>query len=177
MNGGFFNRIARLRATGIAAGTLDETFTLGAANEISRATNGANGAVNVIAVQLDGKILIGGDFNQFSGRTRNGLTRLNSDGSLDPTINFGTTIVRPSDVRLTGAACRFAAFTWVGWAGRQLAPAALENVADMTHIGEGRPRPFRPFGLDVGLHHAPLRSTGPCPRLAHDARLRTVQIL
>src|SRR4029079_16659575 len=70
-------------------GVVDPKFTLGATNDVSRATNGANGAVNIIALQLDGKILVGGDFTQFNGRTRNRLTRLNSDGSLDPTINFG----------------------------------------------------------------------------------------
>lgn len=84
-----FNRIARLRATGAQAGQLDETFTLGFDTDAERAANGANGAVNVIALQIDGKILVGGDFTQFNSRTRNRVTRLNWDGSLDPTINFG----------------------------------------------------------------------------------------
>jgi len=90
VNGRPFNRIARLKAAGGAPGQLDDSFNLGIASDAARATNGANGAVNVIAVQLDGKILLGGDFTTFNNRTRNRLTRLNSDGSLDPTINFGS---------------------------------------------------------------------------------------
>ncbi len=88
-NGRPFNRIVRVQATGASMGAIDDTFTLGASNDAGRALAGANGAVNSIAVQLDGKILIGGDFTQFNGRTRNRLTRLDSDGSLDPSINFG----------------------------------------------------------------------------------------
>ena len=40
-------------------------------------------AVRAIAVQPDGKILIGGLFNVAGGASRNGLARLNADGSLD----------------------------------------------------------------------------------------------
>ena len=50
----------------------------------------ANGAVLAIALQIDGKIVLGGDFTSFNGITRNRLTRLNADGSVDPTINFGS---------------------------------------------------------------------------------------
>lgn len=89
VNGKPFNRVARLRATGAAAGQLDESFNYGFASDAARATNGADKAVSAIALQIDGKILIGGDFTLFNNRTRNRLTRLNSDGSLDPTINFG----------------------------------------------------------------------------------------
>jgi uncharacterized delta-60 repeat protein len=79
-NGQPANSITRLIGTGLDAGQIDPDFAAG---------TGANGPVNVIAVQIDGKILLGGDFTEFNGRTRNRITRLNSDGSLDPTINFG----------------------------------------------------------------------------------------
>ena len=39
-----------------------------------------------VAVQPDGKIVIGGVFNVVAGVPRNGLARLNPDGSLDPTF-------------------------------------------------------------------------------------------
>lgn len=45
--------------------------------------------VNVIAVQPDGKLMIGGDFTQFNGVTRNRVARLNSDGSLDTSFDPG----------------------------------------------------------------------------------------
>lgn len=39
---------------------------------------------NAVAVQADGKILVGGSFGTFSGAVRQNLVRLNADGSIDP---------------------------------------------------------------------------------------------
>ena len=39
--------------------------------------------INAIAVQEDGKIVVGGYFNQIGGGLRNNIARLNEDGSLD----------------------------------------------------------------------------------------------
>ncbi|MBI5674697.1 MAG: DUF4214 domain-containing protein, partial [Nitrospirae bacterium] len=47
----------------------------------------ANNAVYAIAVQGDGKILIGGGFTTIGGTTRNRIARLNTDGSLDTSFN------------------------------------------------------------------------------------------
>src|SRR6266480_3543318 len=52
----------------------------------------ANGRVNVVVVQPDGKILIGGTFTTLSPNggvavTRNHIARLNPDGTLDITFN------------------------------------------------------------------------------------------
>ena len=47
----------------------------------------ANATVHAIAVQRDGKILLGGNFNQVLGVPRNGIARLNPDGTLDDTFN------------------------------------------------------------------------------------------
>ena len=78
MNGEPAGGISRLNADG----TIDTTFA---------PASGANGAINVIALQADGKILIGGAFTNFNGTTTNGLARLNADGSLDTlTFNIGT---------------------------------------------------------------------------------------
>jgi uncharacterized delta-60 repeat protein len=63
------NRIARLNADG----SLDTGFNPNANND-----------VDSIAVQTDGKILIGGFFTTIGGQGRNRIARLNSDGSLDP---------------------------------------------------------------------------------------------
>jgi uncharacterized delta-60 repeat protein len=60
-------------------GQLDNTFTAA-----------ADGAVNTVAAQADGKLLIGGGFNNVSGVARSRVARLAADGTLDPTINFGT---------------------------------------------------------------------------------------
>src|SRR5881394_1970823 len=52
----------------------------------------ASGAINVVVVQPDGKILIGGDFTSLSPNggasvTRNHIARLNPDGTLDTGFN------------------------------------------------------------------------------------------
>ena len=73
-----FNHIARLNSTD---GSADASFNPG---------QGANGAVLSIALQSDTRIVLGGSFTLFSGVTRNGITRLNPDGSVDPLINFGS---------------------------------------------------------------------------------------
>jgi uncharacterized delta-60 repeat protein len=53
---------------------------------------GFNGRVNALAVQDDGKIVVGGDFTQYDATTRNYIARLNSDGTLDDTFDAGTTL-------------------------------------------------------------------------------------
>jgi len=58
-----------------APGSLDKSFFIGA---------GADSSVYSIAIQPDGKILIGGVFNQFNGRTNRTIARINSNGSADP---------------------------------------------------------------------------------------------
>ncbi|MEO6181575.1 MAG: delta-60 repeat domain-containing protein, partial [Verrucomicrobiota bacterium] len=70
------HRIARLNSDG----HVDKDFNPG---------GGANGWVYAIAVQNDGRIVIGGDFTEFSGRPRNRVARLESDGSLDATFTPG----------------------------------------------------------------------------------------
>ncbi|HSH17074.1 MAG TPA: Calx-beta domain-containing protein, partial [Verrucomicrobiae bacterium] len=50
---------------------------------------GADGSVFDITLQLDGKVIVTGDFTKFNGVTRNRITRLEADGTTDPSINFG----------------------------------------------------------------------------------------
>jgi uncharacterized delta-60 repeat protein len=70
--------VVRLNA---ADGASDPAFVPGA---------GPNGAVRAMAVQADGKILIGGGFTEVDGVARNRIARLNADGSLDGTFDPGT---------------------------------------------------------------------------------------
>ena len=43
-----------------------------------------------IAIQDDGKILIGGQFSGVSGAARSNMARLNSDGTVDTSFNAGS---------------------------------------------------------------------------------------
>src|SRR5712692_297113 len=53
---------------------------------------GANSNVLALAVQADGKILVGGGFTTLGGQTRNYLARLNADGTLDAGFDPGANI-------------------------------------------------------------------------------------
>ena len=71
-----YARIARITSS---AG-MDLTFDPGV---------GADGTVQSLARQPDGKILMGGDFANVGGTSRTRLARLLSDGSVDPTFTVG----------------------------------------------------------------------------------------
>ncbi len=51
---------------------------------------GADNQIKAVAVQPDGKILVGGWFTNLAGQARNYLGRLNADGSIDNTFTNGT---------------------------------------------------------------------------------------
>jgi uncharacterized delta-60 repeat protein len=76
-NGVGRNYIARLNADG----SLDLGFNPG---------SGANSVVEAIALQPDGKVLIGGGFTSYNGTARNRIARLNANGSLDLGFNPGS---------------------------------------------------------------------------------------
>ena len=65
------SRIARL----LPNGALDPSFDTG---------TGPNNTVNSIAVQADGRILVGGSFTSFNGQPANRLVRLLPNGEVDP---------------------------------------------------------------------------------------------
>lgn len=78
-NGTTINNIARLNANL----SLDTSFDPGTGT-------GVDGTLSSMAIQNDGKIIIGGWFNNFNGVSKNHVARLNSDGSVDNTFDAGT---------------------------------------------------------------------------------------
>ncbi|PZU87622.1 MAG: hypothetical protein DI529_06795 [Chryseobacterium sp.] len=73
-NGVVKNRITRLNSDG----STDATFNIG---------NGADNVIECVALQTDGKIIIGGQFTKFNDVSRRYIARLNTDGSLDTTFD------------------------------------------------------------------------------------------
>jgi uncharacterized delta-60 repeat protein len=69
------------------SGQLDATFN--PLDNGFNVTNGANKDVKAIALQADGKIIIGGNFTSFNGTAVNRIARLNTDGTLDAGFNAG----------------------------------------------------------------------------------------
>ena len=97
VNGAARSHIARLNPNG----TTDTSFNPGP---------GASDAVLTIALQADNKIILGGQFTFANGVTRHRITRMNTDGTVDPTINFGlgadsfigSVVIQPDDKILLG---------------------------------------------------------------------------
>ncbi len=83
--GGAFTTMNGIARAGIVLletnGTVSTTFNPGL---------GAAGTVFAVAVQPDGKIIIGGDFELVNGSSHARLARLNLDGSVDTTFDVGT---------------------------------------------------------------------------------------
>jgi len=65
---------------------------------------GANDYVDSLAVQADGKILVGGSFTTLGGQTRCLLGRLNADGTLDSRFNPGMGLSSPGVTSLAAQA-------------------------------------------------------------------------
>jgi len=76
-NGTLRNRIVRINSDG----SNDNTFS---------PSSGCNNTVYSVAVQTDGKILLGGTFTTVNGVTSNRFGRLNANGSTDTGFSIGT---------------------------------------------------------------------------------------
>ncbi len=85
---GFFTKVGNASRRGIARlnadGSVDSTFDpgTGAVN-----TTGLPHTVEAQALQSDGRVVIGGRFNQFNGVAHNAIARLNASGALDSAFN------------------------------------------------------------------------------------------
>src|SRR5665213_2064509 len=71
-----YNRIVRLLSDGY-----QDTSFLAAPN------SGANDSIDALALQDDGKIIVGGNFTAFNGYNRYHVARLNANGSVDTTFD------------------------------------------------------------------------------------------
>ena len=64
-------------------GTLDTTF-------VPQTSDWNGHTIYAMGLQSDGKIIIGGTFPNYNGVQRNGIARINADGTLDTTFNPGS---------------------------------------------------------------------------------------
>jgi uncharacterized delta-60 repeat protein len=90
-------RLARLLTNGL----LDTSFDPGI---------GANDTIRTLALQHDGKLLVGGFFTNYLSTNRNGIARLHIDGTLDASFNPGagadnpvySLVIQPNEKILVG---------------------------------------------------------------------------
>jgi uncharacterized delta-60 repeat protein len=110
------NRVARLNNDG----TLDPSFDPGA---------GPNNDVRCLAIQPDGKLVLGGTFTSIAGQPANYIARLNSDGSVD------TNFVASADYFVDALAIQPDGRLIVGGWFSHLAGAAIANIARLNTHG------------------------------------------
>ncbi len=88
--GGWFTTVNGKDRTGVARlnedGSLDESFDVGTG---TRDNEGTIGRVLALAVQEDGKVILGGDFLVFNGQGVPWVVRLNPDGSVETGLAGG----------------------------------------------------------------------------------------
>ncbi len=118
--------LARLRTDGSLEG-LDE-FDVG---------SGAIGAVRSLALQNDGKIIIGGTFTRFDGQTRNRLARLQPDGSLEglETFQIGVGVVGDSSAVVSSIALQADGKILLGGRFERVAGESRNNLARLLPNG------------------------------------------
>lgn len=80
---GHGNAVARIDQTGL----IDTAFKTNVGAAARKADGTTAGVVYSVAVQADGKILVGGDFASFNSHATQNLVRLNSDGTVDTSFS------------------------------------------------------------------------------------------
>jgi uncharacterized delta-60 repeat protein len=134
INGVLRNRIARL----LPNGTLDPSFNPGP---------GADNNIMAVALQPDGRILIGGIFDSVNGVPRGSIARLNSDGSLDP--GFDTRVGADGSVRAIVALP----------SGQVLIGGAFQNINGVPRPGIARLRGGGPTAMGPAIVAGPTNLT------------------
>ncbi len=76
--GNNINRVIRLNSDG----SIDASFSVG------QGCSGLTAEIRAIEIQSDGKILISGTFTAYNGVIKNGIVRLNTDGTIDSGFNM-----------------------------------------------------------------------------------------
>jgi uncharacterized delta-60 repeat protein len=130
-NGFIHNRVCRLNADG----SVDQTFGLGA---------GIDNSVLALALQSDGRILVGGQFSQVDLTQRFNLARLNTNGSVDLTFDPGNgpngdvnaIVIQPDGAIIIGGTFISYAGSARGGIARVLANGVLDSSFD-SGVGTG----------------------------------------
>lgn len=89
----------------------------------------ANDVVQSLAVQSDGKVLVGGEFTRIGGWPRNRIARLNAGGTSDPGFNPG------ADGAVYSLAVQLDGKVLVGGAFAQIGGQARDRIARLNEDG------------------------------------------
>lgn len=132
INGVARNGMARLNADG----TVDLTFDAGmgaCCSTVITQTRIAS-SISAIALQADGKVILGGSFLSVNGTPRKGLARLHADGALDASFDPGAGLDSDQGSLPQGVVSAIAAQT----DGKILIGGSFTGVGGVKHIGIAR---------------------------------------
>jgi uncharacterized delta-60 repeat protein len=114
-----------LVGNGYRAGDLETNFNPSA--------TGSSVSISGLAIQPDGKMILGGDFTGISGTTRGFLVRLNLDGTIDPAFTNANASVRTVVLQPDGKVLFGGDFTLVAGVSRnRIARLNANGTLDMT---------------------------------------------
>lgn len=144
---GVTNVTAVIQDNEFGAGSLDLTFDPGA---------GANGLIRSIAVQTDGRIVVGGGFTQFGNAPRARVARVQPDGSLDTTFSPGT----GANGFVSGVGATPSGRIVIAGVFSQVNGVSFNRVAQL--LGDGAPdlNFSRDAQLNAGVNSVTLQSNG-----------------
>ncbi|HEY0426361.1 MAG TPA: FG-GAP-like repeat-containing protein, partial [Pyrinomonadaceae bacterium] len=139
--GGQFTEVQGFAASGLARlnadGTVDTNFNAPDFYTFNSNTGGTalGGNIYAIAVQPDGKILVGGSMRNVNGDARQGVRRLNADGSLDSSffiqqMSLGASSVQAIKLQADGKILIGGAFTISGTSAKNLARLNPDGTLD-----------------------------------------------
>jgi uncharacterized delta-60 repeat protein len=154
-NGSQAKRLVRINLDG----SIDNSFQIG------DGFTGVSPYVKAIAVQPDGKILVGGNFLEFNGTTRHRIVRLNSNGTLDVSFNPNSgfdsdvnTIAIQSDGKIIVGGL-FAAYDWLNSGGverQRIARLNSDGSLDMSFV----PKVFTTTFGQIPIHQVIVQPDG-----------------
>lgn len=125
-----------------ADGSVDPDFNIGAGAQPM--SGSPLSPIYAVHIQADGKIVVGGMFDQFDGAPRRSLARLNADGSLDPGFQVG------AGVGYSGTSVPGAVWTLTGQPDGRLILSGLFGTYDGTAV-KGLIRVHADGSLDTGF--------------------------
>lgn len=151
---GYFQYFDGVATSGIVRlnedGTIDSTFLSGSGIENILGTP----VVTALEQQLDGKLLVGGNFDNYNGTSLHGPIRLNADGTIDSTFNAGTGVnARVYDIAIQpdGKILLVGEFTdYNGSYGPGLCRINTDGSYDPTFIPQ-LPYTFSPYAYSVEI--------------------------
>ncbi|MGB1711825.1 MAG: delta-60 repeat domain-containing protein, partial [Miltoncostaeaceae bacterium] len=144
------------------SGTVDAAWANG---------SGFDGTVEALALQGDGKVVVGGQFTAYDGTSRPRIARLNADGSLDTSFAPGAGF----DAPVAAVAMQADGGISVGGSFTAFAGAATPFVTRLLGTATADPSPAAPAPPAVAPPAPPASPAAPQPVVGRDGVARAVR--